>query len=525
AWHNGDVTLHFGGSDAGSGVAATQYSSDGGVTWTTGTTLTVGAPAGGSNDGIHTVLYRSRDTLGHVEDPAKSCTVKIDTTAETSSVSGADSAWHEGDVNLAFTATGGATVEYSTDGGATWTRGTSLTVSAPADGRDDGAHTVLYRSVDAAGNVESPARSCTVRIDAGAPTTTVTGADAAWHDTDVTLHFSGGDAGSGVAATEYSTDGGATWTSGTTLAIPATADGSNDGTHPVLYRSTDALGHVESPARSCSVKIDTAAPVTTATGADSTWHDSDVTVSFAATDAGSGVDHVEYSTDDGTTWTTGTSVVVPATPDGSNDGVHAIAFRAVDTLGHVEQAQGVAVRIDTDQPITVDNAAGAWHAVPFTLTLTASDRSGTTTQYSIGDDQHWQPGTAAVFATSWRRGGGSGPVTVYYRSTDGAGHVESLKSCVVMLDTSRPTTTDDAPATSRATAVTVHFTVRDTWSGPGETWFQVDQGPWQTGTSVLVPAPADRSNNGLHTIRYFSLDKAGNAQVGYRVCKVTIAAP
>ena len=78
-WHNSDVTISFTASDADSGVAATEYAIDDGA-WTSGTSVTVTAPAGGGNDGLHTVHYRSIDNAGN-EEPVQSGTVKIDTTA------------------------------------------------------------------------------------------------------------------------------------------------------------------------------------------------------------------------------------------------------------------------------------------------------------------------------------------------------------------------------------------------------------------------------------------------------------
>ena len=49
-----------------------------------------------------------------------------------------------------------------------WTKGTSVTVPAPADHSGDGLHTVAYRSADKAGNVEV-AQSCQVKIDTTPP--------------------------------------------------------------------------------------------------------------------------------------------------------------------------------------------------------------------------------------------------------------------------------------------------------------------------------------------------------------------
>jgi hypothetical protein len=340
----------------------------------------------------------------------------------------------------------------------------------------------------------------------------------------VTLTFSGSDAGSGLASTDYSTDDGATWTTGTSLTIPAPSDGSGDGSHTVLYRSTDIVGHVEAP-KSCVVGIDTTAPTTTQSGADTAWHSSDVTVSFSSSDTGSGVAYTEYSVDGGA-WTRGASVLLPAPSDGSNDGVHTVDYRSTDVAGHTEDVRGCVVKIDANGPVTVDNAAGVWHGVPFTLQLTATNRStaDTSTQYSLSDDLHWQTGNAIAFG-GWKRGGGSGLYTVYYRSTDAAGKLEAERSCTVMLDATRPVTSDDAPRGPQASDVTVYLTATDTFSGVAQTWYQVDGGPWQQGTSILIAAPANHANDGVHTIKYFSVDNAGNSGAGYRVCAVLIATP
>ncbi len=66
--------------------------------------------------------------------------------------------------DLSDATSGVATTEYSTDGGASWDEGAFLIVSA------QGETTVSYRSVDAAGNVET-VQSSTVRVDTVAPVT------------------------------------------------------------------------------------------------------------------------------------------------------------------------------------------------------------------------------------------------------------------------------------------------------------------------------------------------------------------
>jgi hypothetical protein len=98
----------------------------------------------------------------------------IDVLPPTTTVNGADPRWHDKTVTLTFSAlddpggTGVADTQYKLDAGA-WTKATKLTIAAPANHSDDGAHTVLYRSIDDAGNIEL-ARSCSVRIDTRRPT-------------------------------------------------------------------------------------------------------------------------------------------------------------------------------------------------------------------------------------------------------------------------------------------------------------------------------------------------------------------
>lgn len=93
------------------------------------------------------------------------------------------------------------------------------------------------------------------------PVTTVSGCDANWHRTPVTLTFSATDntGGSGVNYTEYSTDGGTSWTEGDSATVQAPADHSGDGIHTILYKSVDNAGNWEA-AKSCQVKIDTTGP-------------------------------------------------------------------------------------------------------------------------------------------------------------------------------------------------------------------------------------------------------------------------
>ena len=103
--------------------------------------------------------------------------------------------------------------------------------------------------------------SFSVTTDLTPPTTVVTGAGSVWHSRPVTLRFKATDnpGGTGVAYTEYSLNGGTTWTQGDEVTIPAPADHANDGVNKVLYRSADKVGNLERK-RLCRVLIDTRPP-------------------------------------------------------------------------------------------------------------------------------------------------------------------------------------------------------------------------------------------------------------------------
>jgi hypothetical protein len=263
-WQNSSpVTVHFTAADALS-PTTTEYRVDGALAWTTGASVDV------AGDGIHTVKYRSTDAAGNVEG-TQTCTVKIDTTAPTSTQSGADTDWHNGPIMVLLSADDGdgsgvAKIEYSTDGGSTWTTGFGLLFTA------DGDHALQFRATDKAGNVETPVNSCDAKIDTTAPDTT-DDAPAIWTNGSVIVHLTAADGGSGmttgIAEIEYSTDGGTVWleadaTATTSVTVnPDAVAHTTDGL-TLLYRSIDAVGNMEAT-QSCTVRIDTRGPSTSGT--------------------------------------------------------------------------------------------------------------------------------------------------------------------------------------------------------------------------------------------------------------------
>jgi hypothetical protein len=255
------ATVTVSAQDSGSGVASVEYKLDDGA-WTAYT-----APVAVNTPGMHMLHYRATDQAGNVstEGMAHFTVVQQDTTAPTVSglvvgqqdPNGAYIGSAMVTVSAEDAGSGVASVEYKLDGGA-WTAYTqAVQVSAP------GAHTVLFRATDRAGNV-SQEGSVTFTVVAGqaddvppSVSAVVTGTqNSSWQFIDgANINISALDTGSGVASVEYKLDGGA-WTA---YATPVAVD--TAGSHTFSYRATDVAGNVSAElSGSFTVVEDTPAP-------------------------------------------------------------------------------------------------------------------------------------------------------------------------------------------------------------------------------------------------------------------------
>ncbi len=84
-------------------------------------------------------------------------------------------------------------------------------------------------------------------------------------------------------------------------------------------------------------------------------------------------------------------------------------------------------------------------------------------------------------------------------------------------DTIAPVTTATVDAAWHNTAVTVPLQGFDAGTGVASTWYSVDYGPWTQGVSAQVAAPADGSGDGTHSVRFYSIDGAGNTEAARQV--------
>ncbi|MET8879517.1 OmpL47-type beta-barrel domain-containing protein [Streptomyces rubiginosohelvolus] len=242
------------------------------------------------------------------------------------------------------------------------------------------------------------------------------------------------------------------------------------------------------------------------------------TVTVEATDAGSGVDTVEYALGADGEWQPYTAPVVV-----NEVGDHTVRYRATDKAGNAAEEKSVDFAVaapptddetppETSATVTGEkDDAGAYLGMA-TVTVTASDTgSGVNTiEYALGADGEWQPYTAPVMVHE------VGEHTVRYRATDRSGNVADEKS-VEFTVVEPPSQDQTAPETSVKvegdknsdgafiTSAKATVTATDDDSGVDKVEYSLDGGPYLAYTTPVI---VDRV--GHHTIAHRATDKAGN---------------
>ncbi|WP_232453856.1 beta strand repeat-containing protein, partial [Burkholderia ubonensis] len=366
-------TLNVTGIETG---ATVQYSVDNGAHWSTSFSAV---------EGTNNVQVRQIDVAGNTSS-ATSFSFTLDTSAAAPGValttdsgsSASDHITNVGTLNLSGVETG-ATVEYSTDGGHTWSASFSAT---------EGLNDIQVRQTDIAGN-KSAATSFSFTLDTSAAAPGValavdSGSSASDHVTNVgTLNLSGVETG---ATVEYSIDGGHTW---------STSFSATEGVNDIQVRQTDIAGNTSSATSfSFTLDISAAAPgvaLTTDSGSSASDHVTNVgTLNLSGVETGA---TIEYSTDGGHTWSTSFSAV---------EGVNDIQVRQTDIAGNTSSATSFSFTLDTSAAapgvaLTTDSGSSAVDHITNVGTLNVTGvESGATVQYSVDNGAHWNTSFSAV---------------------------------------------------------------------------------------------------------------------------------
>jgi hypothetical protein len=265
--------------------------------------------------------------------------------------------WHKDNVTVNLTATdneygsGVNQVVYSATGAQHIPASTVDSPSASVDITAEGITTVSYYAVDNNGNIEA-AKTVIVRIDKTAPTISgaaMTSPDGnnGWYKSNVVVHFTGTDTGSGIDT--VSTD--------TTLM----ADGVGQS---VLGTATDLAGNSATDTVS-GINIDKTPPTITSSRNTEPnsygWNNTNVTVSFSATDSLSGLD----------TWSSPTTF----SDEGANQSV---TGTATDQAGNTASLLVDQINIDKGYPsadghTTTTPDANGWYRHDVTVHFSGWD--------------------------------------------------------------------------------------------------------------------------------------------------------
>jgi hypothetical protein len=364
-------TISFGGtaSDATSGVALVEASSDNGATWSaaTGTTnWTYALDTTGIADGTTiTLIARATDVAGNAQAASGAgstiISLVVDNTPPVLShnISGTlgTNNWYNAvpitvTVVVTDTVSGVAGIVLN---GAAYT--TPVAVST------QGAATWNYSATDNAGNTASS--SLSFQIDSVAPSSTIAlPVSGSVQRGTITLSGTASDVTSGVALVEYSSNNGATWitavgTTSWTGSVDTTTLG-GDGSKTILVRATDVAGNVQATSgagsTSLTFTVDNTAPTSSFSAGSSFCPPCGDTLNltYSNSDAGSGI--VSWAITVGsTTIASGASAVNTTTAwngSGLTAGSYTLTFTSTDGAGNQTVRTATVTILDPVRSVT-----------------------------------------------------------------------------------------------------------------------------------------------------------------------------
>ncbi|MDQ4132260.1 MAG: PxKF domain-containing protein [Actinomycetota bacterium] len=455
-WYKSDVSIAWACSDPLSGLAGTCPGNS--------TISGEGSNLGATSPSVSDKAGNSRS--GSVTG------INIDRKVPNTSAIAPATDWNNTDVTVVLDAddalSGVKATHYKVNGGTQQT-GTSVSFSS------EGTHTLEYWSVDKAGNVEAT-KTVQLKIDKTKPSINHTQSpvanDNGWNNTNVKVTFvCKDDGGSGIKSC--------------TGPVTVETEGKNQ---PVNGTAVDNAGNTATdPA---TVSIDKTAPaITAAADRDANaagWYKDDVTVSFTCSDALSGI-------------VAGAAGCTPAKTlsQGADQSANGTA---TDAAGNTASATKTDINIDKTVPTLTGAAQGAptngWYKGDVTVVWSCSDALS-------GID-----GTCP--ANSTITGEGSA-LAAGASVSDKAGNSASATVSGIRIDRTASTTRAGVPGAKygpwHAGSVEVALESSDNLSGVDKIHYTVNGGPVQDYAS-----PFSLGTTGTHTINFWSVDKAGNAE-------------
>jgi peptidoglycan/xylan/chitin deacetylase (PgdA/CDA1 family) len=248
------------------------------------------------------------------------------------------------------------------------------------------------------------------------------------------------------------------------------------------------------------------------------WYNAGVQVTLVATDnlGGSGVNATYYTTDGTTPTTNSTKYTEPFTVASTST----VRFFSVDLAGNAEPVRSQPIQVDGSPPTSAASCNGTacsngWYPGAVQVRLSATDNTG-----GSGVAATYYTTDGSTPTTSSTRYTGAFTVastsTVKFFSVDNAGNLEAVKSQLVQIDGTAPTTSIGCNGTSCSsavypTAVTVSLAATDNVGGSGiASTHYTTNGTTPTLTSPTYTGPF--TLNSTATVLFRSWDAAGNVE-------------
>jgi alpha-tubulin suppressor-like RCC1 family protein len=408
-----------------------------------------------------------------------------DTTAPTTTASPSSApnaaGWRNSDVTVNLSAAdnlGGSGVKqisYSATGAQTIASTTVPGDTAPVAITAEGETTITYSAKDVAGNVETPAKNLTIKLDKTAPATSIDAGSPSGpiKDNKPTFDFSGSDALTSTANLVYShkvvadgvDPGSVAWSdfSAATSATLGGAGGLTDGSYTFHVKAKDLADNEDATPAERTFTVDTAAPNTTATPTPAPnaagWNNSDVTVNLSADDGGgSGVKEIVYSASGAQTIPSTTDPGETASILITSEGETTITYSAKDHAGNTETPQNtLTIKLDKTTPetnIAASSPSGPTNNNKPTFNFDGSDNltAGGDLRffYQVDDSGSWTEASGTSVTLGGTEGLTDGEHTFSVKAVDQAGNEDAIPAeRTFTVDTAAPTVSSVTPPNGR----------------------------------------------------------------------------